>query len=225
MHNRPDSDGSPLPSATDLFAGSTEAILVHDPEDGAVLDANPTAERLYGYDAAELRGRQVSELLAGEGLTEMERRDLGEVLDDAAERARSMSDAATVNNHVSDVEVVADELLEDVFSNLFLNAVEHGSTDSRTRSDDAVEHGVTIDVTAAVEDVSVTIRIADDGPGIEPDRRRRVFDRGEKGTGPSGTGFGLYFVDSMVESYGGRIWIEDSDSGGAAFVIELPRTE
>jgi signal transduction histidine kinase len=157
--------------------------------------------------------RAVLETLAGEGMTEMQRRDLETVLDDAAERARSMSDAVTVTNHVSDIEVAADDLLEDVFGNLFLNAVEHGGDD------------VTIDVTAEIEDVTVTIRIADDGPGIEPERRRRVFDRGQKGTGSSGTGFGLYFVDSMVDSYGGRIWIEDSDLGGAAFVIELPRTE
>jgi len=157
--------------------------------------------------------RSVLDTLADEGMTEMERRDLAAVLDDAAERARSMDDAVAVNNHVSDIEVTADELLEDVFGNLFLNAVEHGGRD------------VTVDVTAAVDDVTVTVRIADDGPGIDPDRRRRVFDRGEKGSGSSGTGFGLYFVDSMVESYGGRIWIEDSETGGAAFVVELPRTE
>jgi len=71
----------------------------------------------------------------------------------------------------------------------------------------------------------VRVRIADDGPGIPPEQRRLVFERGEKGRGSSGTGFGLYFVDSMVESYDGRIWVEESDSGGAAFVIELPLTE
>jgi len=58
--------GQPLPSAEDLFAGSSEAILVHDPDDGMVLDANPTAERLYGYAADQLRGTQISSLLAGD---------------------------------------------------------------------------------------------------------------------------------------------------------------
>ena len=157
--------------------------------------------------------RSVLKTLSEDGMNEMQQRDLEAVLDAAAERARSMSPACTVNNHVADIEVAADELLEDVFGNLFLNAVEHAGED------------VTIDVTASVEDVVVQIRIADDGPGIEPARRRRVFERGQKGAGSSGTGFGLYFVDSMVESYGGSIWIEESDSGGAAFVLELPRTE
>ena len=157
--------------------------------------------------------RSVLNTLSEDGMNEMQQRDLATVLDAAADRARSMSPACTVNNHVEDIEVAADELLEDVFGNLFLNAVEHGGED------------VTIDVTASVKDVLVEIRIADDGPGIDPARRRRVFERGQKGSGSSGTGFGLYFVDSMVESYGGSIWIEESDSGGAAFVLELPRTE
>ncbi|PSP85639.1 histidine kinase [Halobacteriales archaeon QS_6_64_34] len=173
--------------------------------------------------------RDVLETLSEEGMTEMKRRDLGTVLDAAADRARSMSSDCTVNIDVGDIEVAADDLLEDVFGNVFLNAVEHGSTspDSQARQD-AIEHAgedVTIDVSATVEDVVVTVRIADDGPGVPPGQRRRVFERGEKGSGSSGTGFGLYFVDSMVESYGGRIWIEDSEAGGAAFVVELPRTE
>jgi signal transduction histidine kinase len=157
--------------------------------------------------------RSVLQTLSEEGMTEMERRDLGDVLEAGADRARSVSDACTVNNRVADITVAADELLEDVFGNLFLNAVEHAG------------EGVTVDVTATVQDVVVQIRIADDGPGVPPEQRRRVFQRGEKGSGSSGTGFGLYFVDSMIESYGGNIWIEESDSGGAAFVIELPRTE
>ena len=157
--------------------------------------------------------RSVLKTLSEDGMTEMERRALGEVLDGAADRARWMSDDCTVDNHVEDIHVAADELLEDVFGNLFLNAVEHAGED------------VSVDVTATVEDVFVRVRIADDGPGVPPEQRRRIFQRGEKGSGSSGTGFGLYFVDSMVESYGGTIWVEESDRGGAAFVIELPRTE
>jgi len=169
----------------------------------------------WSDDIIDLTGkvRSVLETLSEDGMTEMERRDLGAVLEDAAERARSTSDACTVNNHVEGIQVAADELLEDVFANLFLNAVEHGGDD------------VTIDVTAAVEDVTVSVRIADDGPGIPPEQRRRVFERGQKGSGSSGTGFGLYFVDSMVESYGGKVWVTESERGGAAFVVELPRTE
>jgi len=157
--------------------------------------------------------RSVLETLSDEGLTDLETRELRPVLDAAADRARSLSDDCTVNIEPDDISVVADELLEDVFANLLLNAVEHG------------EDGVRVDVTATVGETVVTIRVADNGPGIAPDRRDRVFERGEKGTESGGSGFGLYFVASMVESYGGAIDIEASDAGGAAFVVELPHSE
>jgi len=63
MQDRSERERTPLPSARDLFDGSTEGILVHDPEDGTILDANPAAERLYGADVSELSGTAISELL------------------------------------------------------------------------------------------------------------------------------------------------------------------
>nr|WP_239641328.1 ATP-binding protein [Haloarcula japonica] len=41
----------------------------------------------------------------------------------------------------------------------------------------------------------------------------------------TGSGFGLFFVDSMVEEYGGTVWVEDNEPTGAVFVIELPLPE
>jgi signal transduction histidine kinase len=168
----------------------------------------------WSEDIIELteKVRAVLQTLSEDGMTELHRRRLSDVLEAAADRARSMSPACTVTGDVGDIEVAGDELLEDVFGNIFLNAVEHAGED------------VHIDVSASVGDVTVTVRIADDGPGVPPGERRRVFERGQKGSGSSGTGFGLYFVDSMIESYGGSIWIEESDLGGAAFVAELPRS-
>ncbi|EMA23179.1 hybrid sensor histidine kinase/response regulator [Haloarcula amylolytica] len=154
--------------------------------------------------------RSVLETVTEEGGRDHGHRELQAVLDDAADRARSVSDDCTVTIEPQAVTVVADELLDDVFGNLFLNAVEHGGDD------------VTIDVTTTVEEGVVTVRLADDGDGIPSSDARRIFERGEKGSESGGTGFGLYFVDTMVRSYGGDVWVEDSDSGGAAFYVELP---
>ncbi|EMA28366.1 ATP-binding protein [Haloarcula japonica] len=53
-----------------------------------------------------------------------------------------------------------------------------------------------------------------------------IFRRGETGHVKStGSGFGLFFVDSMVEEYGGTVWVEDNEPTGAVFVIELPLPE
>ncbi|MDT3435054.1 ATP-binding protein [Haloarcula sp. 1CSR25-25] len=155
--------------------------------------------------------RSVLETVTDEGGRDHEHRELQAVLNDAAERARSVSDDCIVSIEPQPATVVADDLLDDVFGNLFLNAVEHGGAD------------VTIDVTTTVGDGVVTVCLADDGDGVPSSEARRIFERGEKGSESGGTGFGLYFVDTMVRSYGGDVWVEDSDLGGAAFYIELPR--
>lgn len=69
--------------------------------------------------------------------------------------------------------------------------------------------------------------IADDGPGIPPEDRERVFGRfvrlEEGGDAPhDSTGLGLAVVRSIVGGHGGRVFIEESAEGGAAVVVELP---
>jgi signal transduction histidine kinase len=70
------------------------------------------------------------------------------------------------------------------------------------------------------------IYVEDDGPGIAPKYRNRVFERFfrvDKGRARSvgGTGLGLSIVRHLVESMGGEIRVEESSEGGACFVISL----
>ncbi|WP_438766527.1 ATP-binding protein [Kushneria sp. TE3] len=69
----------------------------------------------------------------------------------------------------------------------------------------------------------VVLRIEDDGPGIEADHRSRIFDPfyTTRGAG-KGSGLGLTIVYRVVEDHGGRIALEESPLGGAAFIITLP---
>ncbi len=76
---------------------------------------------------------------------------------------------------------------------------------------------------AAWRDV-VQVRVTDQGLGIPPEDRQQVFEpfyRAEGDTGP-GTGLGLAIAKAIVESHGGRIWIEGAPGGGTAVVFELP---
>ena len=70
--------------------------------------------------------------------------------------------------------------------------------------------------------------MADQGPGIPPDRRMSIFERFYRldvnDSAPSGTGLGLAICRGFVEAMGGRIQVEDAPGGGAAFVISLPET-
>jgi signal transduction histidine kinase len=101
-----------------------------------------------------------------------------------------------------------------VFGNLLDNAVFHN---------DEAEVRIDVDVTAT--DATVVVRIADNGPGIPDSRKREVFGRGEKGLESPGSGLGLYLVDNLVETYGGRVWIEDNEPKGSVFCVELRRAD
>ena len=155
---------------------------------------------------------------------------LDDILQTQITEVRETFDGATVaaEGPLPAVEVLADDMLSSVFRNLLKNAVQH--------NDKEVPE---VTVSAAVDDDAgvVTVRVADNGPGIPEDLRPSIFGKGEKGLDSEGTGVGLYLVRTLVEAYGGDVWIEDetaprpaaaraasagTDAGGAVFAVELP---
>ena len=69
----------------------------------------------------------------------------------------------------------------------------------------------------------VRIVVEDSGPGIPREIRARIFDPFFTTKGPDeGTGLGLAICQRVVTEVGGKIWLEDSELGGARFVVELP---
>jgi signal transduction histidine kinase len=73
----------------------------------------------------------------------------------------------------------------------------------------------------------VVLTVDDDGPGVAPDDRDRIFERFTRGdTGRArddgGTGLGLALVRRVVAAHGGTIVCEDSPLGGARFEVSLP---
>jgi len=119
----------------------------------------------------------------------------------------------TVEGEIPSTAVVADGMLASVFRNILANGIQH--------NDSAVPQ---IRVWVQTADERLTVHIADNGPGIPDDRKDEIFGRGEKGLKSSGTGLGLYLVDTLVERYGGDVYVTDSD-GGAEFVIRLQQAE
>ena len=99
------------------------------------------------------------------------------------------------------------------FINLIDNAIKHG------------RRGGCIAIGADVSDAaSACVTIDDDGPGIAPVERERIFTLGARGeTMAAGSGIGLALVRLMVERAGGRFDIADSPLGGARFRVFLPR--
>jgi len=117
--------------------------------------------------------------------------------------------------------VRANELLHDVFSNLVSNAIKH--------TNDRVDIIIDMDI---IKDNGRNCRVMveDYGPGIPDDFKGAIFNRTLKGSANAkGMGLGLYLVKSLVDSYGGQVWVEDRIMGdhakGARFVVMLPAVE
>lgn len=80
-------------------------------------------------------------------------------------------------------------------------------------------------VSGSREDGSVVLRVDDDGIGVSPEHRDRIFrmfTRLHVREAYAGTGIGLAIVQQIAERAGGRAWVEESDLGGARFCITLP---
>jgi signal transduction histidine kinase len=76
----------------------------------------------------------------------------------------------------------------------------------------------------------VRITVDDQGPGIPPAEREKVWRafyrrREAVDAGATGAGIGLAVVHELVLQYGGSVQVTDAPSGGARFIADLPRSE
>lgn len=104
-------------------------------------------------------------------------------------------------------------VLEQVVRNLLDNAAHHGSSQ------------VAVGVGSVGDHVELTVD--DDGPGVPPEDRERIFERfaradSGRARNDGGTGLGLALVRRVVEAHGGTVHCVDSPLGGARFVVTLP---
>lgn len=107
--------------------------------------------------------------------------------------------------------------LQQVFLNLIGNAFKHAR-----KGDPHVRVGVRDDGT------SFRFSVGDDGPGIAPEFHERIwgiFQTLEPRDSVEGTGIGLSIVKKIVESKGGRVWVESREGAGATFHFTWPKTE
>jgi len=150
---------------------------------------------------------------------------VAELIGSAVTRLRRYLPGALIDVHVADdagALWVHPALVEQALFNVMENAVKFSPAD------------VAVNVQAArLEDGAVRIDIADHGPGIPDDERRRVFDmfysveRGDRGR--EGTGLGLAITQGMIGAHGGRVealpGTGSGDRRGTIIRIELPRLE
>ena len=138
---------------------------------------------------------------------------LDDALTSRVDRAERLYPETTF--HLEDppsVDIVVDELLEKCLDNVLVNAVQHNDSETPT---------VRVDTT--VDDDEVVVSVADNGPGIPDERKPETLDRDAPNFDDPGSGFGLYLVQEIIDSYGGTIEVKDSAAGGARFELTFER--
>jgi two-component system, OmpR family, sensor kinase len=189
-------------------------VLARDPDPDA--DAVRRVEATALAELARVE-RLVEEMLAlarlDEGVGPARREvDAGAFLREAVEVAPGEASlGATAAGRIE----LDPELVARVIRNLVENARRHAGPGGRVR------------VTSVAVDGRLRIEVDDDGPGIPPAERERIFDRFHRSDAgrdraSGGAGLGLAIARSIVEAHGGRIWAAESSLGGARISLELP---
>ena len=206
---------------------------------------------LRGEADVALRGRpEPAELRAALERVQLQAVELGALLEDIMTYARS--DAESRSHEPVDLrldDVVAAALVEgQTLAEAREVTIEAQYNDQNRRLtadprqlrqalliglDNAIKHtapGGRIELATALGDQAITIRILDNGPGIDPEEKPRLFERFYRGKGEAdlvnqGSGIGLAIARDIVSRHGGTIDLSNRKEGGAVLEITLPLPE
>jgi len=206
---------------------------------GEILSDNPALpnaerDRFYSIVVAETQRltRLIDQLLdlskmeAGSIEWSMAPLDLGATIDAAVAAASPLAQAegvrlgAELPGGLPRVYADRDRLIQ-VLVNLISNAVKFcDPADGR------------VHITARRNGGTVVVDVIDNGPGVAPGERERIFERFQQGGSgetltnkPKGTGLGLAICREIVERFGGKVWVEPAAERGSVFRFTLPALE
>jgi two-component system, OmpR family, phosphate regulon sensor histidine kinase PhoR len=142
-----------------------------------------------------------------------------EALDDAALIARARS-VALRNDVAPNLIALADpDRLRQVLANLIDNAIKYGRVE-----------GTVVVLARVLDSRYVELGVQDNGPGISPEAKSRVFERfyrvdKARAREQGGTGLGLAIVKNVVEAHGGDVRVESTAGRGTTFYFTLRITD
>jgi PAS domain S-box-containing protein len=191
-------------------------------EEFNVKEVKEYADDIY-QDAMRL-SRMLNDLLdlermqSGKVTMRTEPTDLNAIIQDVAERSRSISPKHTINiqldKRISPFEGDRDKLIQ-VTMNLLSNAIKYSPD------------GGAITIQSQLEDSLIHISIQDEGIGIPPDAIEKLFTpfnriHTDKTQHIQGTGLGLSIVRQIIEMHHGKVWVESVLGKGSTFHFTLP---
>ena len=208
-----DDAGHELRTPITVIRGHLE-LMGDDPQDRAETLALVT-------DELDRMNRMVDDLLTlakaeQPGFLDIEEVELADLTVSVVAKARALGERKWRVDEVAEARIPADrQRLTQALMQLASNAVRHTADDGQ------------IAVGSAVQDGFVRLWVRDDGPGVPPADREKIFRRFLRGRsgGHEGAGLGLAIVRSIAEAHGGTVAVEDAPGGGACFVITIPMRE
>jgi two-component system phosphate regulon sensor histidine kinase PhoR len=213
---------------TPIFAAQG---FIHTLIDGAVDDKSvrdkfleKAARSLDGLDALVQDLLTLSQMEAGDIKMQYGKFDLNdltqEVFDQLEERANSRRARLKFEkNYDKAIMVYADrQRIGQVLTNLIDNAIKYGNDGGR----------VIVEFESDKEHVAVTVK--DDGPGIEPEHLKRIFERfyrieKSRSRDKGGTGLGLAIVKHIMEAHKSKVSVSSKPGKGTQFRFKLDRAD
>ena len=136
-----------------------------------------------------------------------------QVYDELLPLAKSKNIDFTIDTDISDTEICADRReLRRVICNLCGNAINY------------TQEGGKVIITLKIEGDDLIFSVSDNGSGIPQEDIPNMFQRFSQGTSKkrsTGTGLGLYLSRQIIESHGGKIWLESVLNKGSEFSFLL----
>jgi len=152
--------------------------------------------------------------------------ELGTVLRKTIENIKKIYDQKkieiAIESNNNEVYVLANDLLENVIENIIINAITYNKNTK-------IEILIKISEINVDERDIVKIEFIDNGIGISDEKKKIIFKKGAKKiTGSKGMGLGLSLVKKIIETYQGKILVEDRIEGdpsqGSNFSVLIPKT-
>jgi signal transduction histidine kinase len=143
--------------------------------------------------------------------------ELDELIKEVIDETKTTTSSHSLNFIECDpVEVFADRgKIASVISNLLSNAIKYSPA------------GRNIEIQCEAKGDQVLVSVKDEGIGVKPQDKERLFDRYYRVTNTntthiSGFGIGLYLCAEIINYHSGKIWVESEDGKGSTFYFSLP---
>ena len=200
----------------------------NDHENNEAIRAAVGDARQSSYDMLDMVDSlmDINRMETDQFTIEVDAVNLGRLLQKVMQRLQVMAGQRQISLTTEMTEdtppVWADEdIIRRVLINLIDNALKFtptgGQVHCRIRSEPPLTPGY---------DAGARCIIQDNGPGIDPEDKVKIFDRfirtNRSGAQVRGTGLGLTFCKLAVAAHNGRIWVEDAPEGGSQFIFTLP---